>query len=417
MEEKLRNRTKKLNVVKYPWTYIINHGMLPECMEPFFDDLTIEEAETLLRDSDIEPWLKELTRAVLNEFRGNIESAVNILKSIDEKNFYVLYNKLRVYTVVGDFERAEESERELKEMDLDRRQRCLLQNGIGTRLWKKSQFKEALNSFTAVLETALELGDKNLEGIGYNNIATALIDTGDYQQARELLTKALEADSATKNERGIAICELNLGECCRVMGDFESAKEFFDECIKVTEALDEYEKTRLRADCYWNLGRIYVQEHDFEKAHENFERALALAEKTKDEQLTVRIYLALGDLAVEEKKLYDAQAHMRSAYERAKAINSKKYEAESYALRGRIEEIERKYPEALQSYGLAAFLFRQIDDKYNMARMEEAAGSIYLIQGNKERAIEYLRKAKAKYAALSYRDFIAIDEKIKKAQI
>ncbi len=403
--------------MKYPWTYIINHEMLPEDMESFFDDLTMEEAEILLRDSSIELWLKELIRAILKEFRGNIKGAVNILEGIDEKNFYVLYNRLRVYTIVGDFEKAEEIERELKEMDLDKRRSCLLQNEMGKRMWKKSQFKEALNSFTAVLETALELGDKHLEGIGYNNVATVLIDTGEYQQAKELFTRALEADFTSGDDRGIAIAHLNLGECCRRMGDFESAKEFFDECINAVEPLDEYEKTRLSSDCYWNLGQIYVQEHDFEKAHENFERALALAEKTGDKELTVRVYLSLGALAVEEKKLYDAQAHMQSAYEIAKAINSKKHEAESYALRGRIYEKERNYPEALQSYGLAAFLFRQIDDKYNMARMEEAAGSIYLIQGNKERAIEYFQRAKAKYAALSYRDFIAIDEKIKKAQI
>jgi len=153
----------------------------------------------------------------------DIESAVSILKNIEEKNFYVLYNRLRIYTNVGDFENAEESERELKGIDLDKKQRCLLQNEIGKRLWKKSQFKEALNSFTAVLETALELGDKQLEGIGYNNVATVLMDTGDYQQARELFTRALETDFTSGNDRGTAIAQLNLGECCRMMGDFESA--------------------------------------------------------------------------------------------------------------------------------------------------------------------------------------------------
>ncbi len=402
--------------MKHPWNYLINAGLVPEELESFFDDLEQEEVREALRDLNVEPWLKDLIHALLLELGGDAEAALRIIERIDEENFYVLYNRQRLYVILGDFEKAEECDKALKKTDLDKRQRCLVENEHGKSLWKKSLYGDAIARFTDVLETALELGDKFLESTGYNNIAIVLLDTGDYQQARELFTKALEADSVLKNERGIAISELNLGECCRRMGDFESAKEFFDECINAVEPLDEYEKTRLSSDCYWNLGQIYVQEHDFEKAHENFERALALAEKTGDKELTVRVYLSLGALAVEEKKLYDAQAHMQSAYEIAKAINSKKHEAESYALRGRIYEKERKYAEALQSYGLAIFLFRQINDRYNMARMEEAAGSIYLLQGDKERASEYFRKAKAKYAALSYRDFVAVDEKLKEIE-
>ncbi|MDY6986408.1 MAG: tetratricopeptide repeat protein [Candidatus Thermoplasmatota archaeon] len=402
--------------MQYPWNYLINTGLVPEELGSFFDDLEQEEVREALRDLNVEPWLKDLIHALLLELGGDAGAALRIVERIDEENFYVLYNRQRLCVILGDLERAEECEKALKKMDLDRRQRCLVENEHGKSMWKKSLYGDAIERFTDVLETALELGDKFLESTGYNNIAIVLLDTGEYQQARELFTKALEADSALKNERGIAISELNLGECCRRLGDLETAKEFFNECIKALEVIDEYERTRLRADCYWNLGQIFLQERNFENAAENFEKALEFGTKTKDEELLARIYLSMGHLAVERNSLEEAKEYMQIAYEKAKAINSKKYEGESYALRGRIHEKERKYAEALQSYGLAIFLFRQINDRYNMAKMEEAAGSIYLLQGDKERAIDYFKKAKAAYAARSYRDFVAVDEKLKEIE-
>lgn len=402
--------------MKYPWNNLIGASRIPAELEGVLGDLGVDDAKAGLEDLGLEPWLKELIRALLLELDGDIGSALSILKGINEKNFYVLYNELRLYTALGNFVDAELCEGELKKIELDKRQSSLVENERGKRMWKKSAYNEAINSYTEVLQTALELGDRFLESIGYNNIAIVMLDMGDYQQARGLFTRALEIDAALKNERGITIDELNLGECCRLMGDLDTAKEFFNECLDSCDTLDVYQRSRLGADCYWNLGQIYIQERDFEKARDCLEKAFELGVRTGDDQLLVRIYLAMGSLEVACGSPDEAREHMRSAYERAKAIGSKRHEAESYALRGRIFEKERKYSEALQSYGLAAFLFRQISDKYDMAKMEEAAGSIYLVQGNTERAVEYFKKAKAKYAALSYADLVAIDAKIKKAE-
>jgi tetratricopeptide (TPR) repeat protein len=402
--------------MKYPWDYLIVASRIPAELEGTLRDVGVDDAKAALEDLGLEPWLKELIRALLFELDGDLGSALSILEGINEKNFYVLYNELRLYTVVGNFENAELCEGALKKIELDKRQSGLVENERGKRMWKKSAYKEAINSYTEMLQTALELGDRFLESIGYNNIAIVMLDMGDYQQAKDLFRKSLEIDIALKNERDVATTELNLGECCRMMGDLETAKEFFNECLDSCAVLDSYNNSRLSADCYWNLGQIYMQERDFEKARDCLEKAFELGVRTGDDQLLVRIHLAMGSLEVACGSPDEAREHMRSAYERAKAIGSKRHEAESYALRGRIFEKERKYSEALQSYGLAAFLFRQISDKYDMAKMEEAAGSIYLVQGNTERAVEYFKKAKAKYAALSYADFVAIDEKLKEAE-
>jgi tetratricopeptide (TPR) repeat protein len=82
-----------------------------------------------------------------------------------------------------------------------------------------------------------------------------------------------------------------------------------------------------------------------------------------------------------------------------------------------VNEEQRRYREALQSYGLAIFLFREINNKYGIAHMEEAVGTIYARIGNKERSPEYLRRAKEKYASFaSIIDLENIDRQMKEVQ-
>ena len=110
---------------------------------------------------------------------------------------------------------------------------------------------------------------------------------------------------------------------------------------------------------------------------------------------------------------YIDKAHVASS-----RINSKRYKAETYALRGKVNEEEKRYPEALQSYGLAIFLFREVRNKYGIAHMEEAVGTIYTKLNNRERALEYLNRAKEKYASFaSLTDLEKIDKKIEEGQM
>ena len=407
--------------MRHPLDYWFDefHAPRVEGLEDFLEAASagdLENARAILETKQIDLWLKKLFEALLLEMEGDMSRALKSIENLDEKNFWILYNRLRFYTAMGAFDVADECEADLMKMELGREQMLRVQNERGKRMWKKSRYGEAMDNFTAVLEGAMELGDRGLEGNAYNNISLALLATGDYLPAKDLLTKALEAYASVDDVRGMAVTELNLGECCRMMGDWETAREFFNNCISSCQDLDGYTKERTGADCHWNLGQISFMENDLEGARTEYEKALEWGEKTSDEELMTRVDLSMALVSLEQRRIDEAQDWVEKAYKSARAIGSKKYEAESYAMRGRIQEKQKRYDFALQSYGLATFLFRQINDRYNMAKMEEAAGNIYMIQGDKERAIEYLRKAKAKYASLSYTDFRTIDEKLKKAE-
>ena len=150
-----------------------------------------------------------------------------------------------------------------------------------------------------------------------------------------------------------------------------------------------------------------------DEAGKYYEKALGETVNIYDVQIIVRIYLGLARVCIEQKNYYEAREHLDKAHLASSKIDSKRYKAETYALRGKVNEAEKKYPEALQSYGLAVFLFREVGNKHGIAHMEEAVGTIYAKLNIKERALEYLNRAKKKYTSFaSEMDLKDIDKKI-----
>jgi Tetratricopeptide repeat. len=243
------------------------------------------------------------------------------------------------------------------------------------------------------------------------------MEIGDYGKAINSLNRSLEISEEIGDRLGVARAELNIGEGYRQTGSWERAKEFFNSTIEKSIALRGYMGSRFRTDCYINLGDIYMLENRTDEAKGYYERALEEATDIGETQIIVRIYLGLAKMCIEQKSFYEALDHLDKAHIASSRTGSKRYKAETYALRGRVNEEQRRYREALQSYGLAIFLFREINNKYGIAHTEEAVGTIYAKIGNKERSLEYLRRAKEKYASFaSIIDLENIDKKIREIQ-
>ena len=158
-------------------------------------------------------------------------------------------------------------------------------------------------------------------------------------------------------------------------------------------------------------------EKKIDEAEIYYEKALGEAVNIYDLQIIARIYLGLAKVCIEQKNYYAAREHLDKAHAASSKLNSKRFKAETYALRGKVNEEEKRYPEALQSYGLAVFLFREVSNEYGIAHMEEAVGTIYIKLNIRERALEYLDRAKERYASFaSLTDIENIDRKIDEIQ-
>lgn len=153
--------------MRHPLDYWFDefHAPRMEGLEDFLEAASagdLENARAILETKQIDRWFKKLFEALLLEMEGDMSRALESIEYLDEKNFWVLYNKLRFYTAMGAFDMAEECEADLMQMELEREQMLRVQNERGKRMWKKSRYGDAIDNFTAVLEGAMELGIEGL---------------------------------------------------------------------------------------------------------------------------------------------------------------------------------------------------------------------------------------------------------------
>ena len=171
----------------------------------------------------------------------------------------------------------------------------------------------------------------------------------------------------------------------------------------------------MRADCFINLGDIAFSEKRLDDAKNYYENAFK--ERLTEMQPIARAHIGMAKVLIERRKFYDAFGNLDRAYEASRTIGSKKHEAETYMLKGRIYELQNRLNDSLQSYGLAAFLFRGIGNISEMASVERAVGEVYLKLRDGEHAEEHFKKAKELFLYLSPSfDLKDIDEKIRMAQ-
>ena len=98
-------------------------------------------------------------------------------------------------------------------------------------------------------------------------------------------TKRLE----TNNE---ATCCINLGIAYRSVGEYEKARELFEESLAILKEIgDRNGKART---CYVNLGTVYLSTGEYEKARELFEKSLAIHKEIGDRNGEAACYGNLG---------------------------------------------------------------------------------------------------------------------------
>ena len=415
---------------EYPVYNWIGLSLIPldinKRFKPFFRamvDGDTAKARTILEKIDDDPAIITILKSLIYGYEGKLEYSISCLEDFikeipDEKEkFYLLYNLERNYSSITNLEKVKECLEELSKIELDERMKLLIENEWGGLFLFQDMYEKAKERFELFLKKATEMNDLFLQGAANNNLGLAHMEIGDYGRAIDSLNRAIEISEEIGYKEGIARGELNVGEAYRQTGAWERAKEFFNSSIERSMALRGYMGSRFRTDCYINLGDISMLENDTAEAKKYYEKALEEATNIDEVQIIVRTYLGLAKVCIEEKSFYEALDYLDKAHVASSRIDSKRYKAETYALRGRVNEEQRRYREALQNYGLAIFLFREVGNKYGIAHMEEAIGMIYARIGDKERSLEYLRRAKEKYVSFaSIIDLEKIDKKMREIQ-
>jgi adenylate cyclase len=148
---------------------------------------------------------------------------------------------------------------------------------------------------------------------------------GDYAQAQTAIERALDA---CQNQQDIiceAQCLVQLGLIARRRGDYESAKDQYNQALTPLQSqrTRSSEKDQTLAYILNELGIVYRNQGDFDQAEACYEQALKLSRTNDDRRSEAETLNSLGVNAFYQRKYAEARAYHQQALEIRHAIGDR----------------------------------------------------------------------------------------------
>jgi tetratricopeptide (TPR) repeat protein len=157
-----------------------------------------------------------------------------------------------------------------------------LQNNLALRLQNLGQYEQARE----LLQKAMISNEKNFgpdhpaTAACYSNLGSVLQDLGQYELARELLQKAILSIEKNfgLNHPSMAVRYVNLAMVLKDLGQYEEARELLQKAM-ISNEKNFGPDHPATAVCYSNLATVLKHLGQYEQARELLQKAMLLAEK------------------------------------------------------------------------------------------------------------------------------------------
>jgi non-specific serine/threonine protein kinase len=252
---------------EYAWERLIEGGEEQRIRDrhlEYFSNLA-KEMEPGYRQGN-QLFLMEFTEAELGNLRAafnwamardHIEAAARLISSI----VYFLFYKDRNVEGYAWFKRV------MPKIDqIPREQQIRFLYGYGRMAWVNGDVEHSIPSRQEALALSRELGDRRSEGWSLIHLAISSINQPkELEAAIGLCQEGLAILQEVNDKPGIAQGLNNLGELFRASGDYDRARDLYEETLIVCRETGEVIRESMM---YANLGLVAYQERDYERARE-----------------------------------------------------------------------------------------------------------------------------------------------------
>jgi len=141
------------------------------------------------------------------------------------------------------------------------------------------------------------------QGRGYNLKGSCLGIQGEYDQAVEVLEKAIAIAKQLKDKRLEARVLNNFGHIYRERGDLANALNYFGTALEINEELgDEFSQSINLT----SISNLHYDLNDFDSALEYALKCLSIFERSNDPVRLISIYTTLGNIYFKQEKFGEA---------------------------------------------------------------------------------------------------------------
>jgi serine phosphatase RsbU (regulator of sigma subunit) len=301
----------------------------------------------------------------------------------------------------------------------------------------RANYTKAESYNLEALDILRKIGDRAGEAICFNNLGIIYHDRNEYSRALSYYHRSLITNRELGRKPGEAISLFCIGTVYENMARYDSALVFYFAGQEISEDIND---SKLMAYADVSLANVYYSMQDYQKAWQYNIEASKLYERAGNKLGQIKVYNALGQLAVLKDSLDKAVWFYTQSLNASREIQSNNdvsYSlfslAQVYERRGMTDSAFNMYREAYKAYSNEGSTENAAHALISMARIEnglknyEKAGG-YLIEAynladsagtpkvlmdvNKEIALTFYGLKDYKSAFLYYRNYSDLKDSV-----
>ncbi len=297
-------------------------------------------------------WLICFT-AFPNQSPEELDSLVRRLKTIPAEGKCNLLNQIASGYLSSNPQTSYEYASQAFELALelhDKNAEGIAQLNMGKSLILRGEYEPSLPFIQKALSVSEELNNRSMRANSFNLLANYYQAGGNLSKALDTFNEGLSILSSPQDDKDIAMIESNLANLYITTGEYRKAMDIFFEVLKIYEALGSDENI---ATVKNNIAISYHQMQNYDQAMDYYQQALTIYQKLG--QVSNQV-VPLNNIAEIYKDLgqYDkAIEYFRQCYGLGIFLDNEQYKGmgltglgETYLLAGKINEAAKNLEEA-----------------------------------------------------------------------
>ncbi|MCJ7496993.1 MAG: tetratricopeptide repeat protein, partial [candidate division Zixibacteria bacterium] len=289
---------------------------------------------------------------------------------------------------------------------------------LGWAYQRKSAHPQAVLCFQQSIRL---LGKENSKesGLALNGLGVVNWELGEFKKALSYYNKSLEVFEELKDEKGIAIVNMNLGLLCTSKGESKEALDYFEKSLRLEqkygnianlsflynnlaitrESLYEWDKSleyhlksyELKekmgdqsgmAITLCNMGLIHLRRGSLKKSLEDHSKALRLFQNLEDKPGVAHSCVRLGEIYLLKGEWSKSENYLKRSLRLRQELNDKSGMADSFNLLGKLNLEADDFATAFSQLKESLRLYDSLENVKKMLEVSLALTELELRQNN-----------------------------------
>lgn len=325
-----------------------------------------------------------------------------------EDKIKVLLELARVYYDSGNWDAATEHNKKAfglgeKNQDLSARARALIQ--LGAILLAQNKWDAAVQLFEQGIKMNTRADNNNGIAVGYNYLGQIAHSRGQWAVAKDHFQKSLNIVSEVNDVVKMAQISNNLGLISFAEGDNKRATYYFKSSSR------QHTKNNNNigiAAVDSNLGMVYERLEEWDKAINYHRESVEIIERMGNTRQLWNAYINTARVSARTHDLKLAEEIIEKAKNILKGLKNPRGLAEAKRVDGLIAYLKKEWDQANAFFDESEQLCTEANDPYGHAETIRERAYMYMMKGDRDRAIDTLQQAERAFHDIGANGDVAV---------